>query len=119
MAKIGFPKGSGKRLKVREKSVKSQGILKWILSGNPEFYTVFHSYDESIILMKLHYWINYKSVFTVKPVLSGHSKLNKHRSKRLSDSLMKVESIAECFFGAFCNTFDCSKRSFCNTFDLH
>ena len=36
MAKIGFPKGSGKRLKVREKSVKSQGILKWILSGNPE-----------------------------------------------------------------------------------
>ena len=35
MAKIGFPKGSGKRLKAREKSVKSQGILKWILSGNP------------------------------------------------------------------------------------
>ena len=35
MAKIGLPKGSGKRLKVREKSVKSHGILKWILSGNP------------------------------------------------------------------------------------
>ena len=35
MAKIGLPKGSGKRLKVREKPVKSQGILKWILSGNP------------------------------------------------------------------------------------
>ena len=35
MAKIGLPKGSGKRLKVREKSVKSQGISKWILSGNP------------------------------------------------------------------------------------
>ena len=35
MAKIGLPEGSGKRLKVREKSVKSQGILKWILSGNP------------------------------------------------------------------------------------
>ena len=35
MTKIGLPKGSGKRLKVREKSVKSQGILKWILSGNP------------------------------------------------------------------------------------
>ena len=34
MAKIGLSKGSGKRLKVREKSVKSQGILKWILSGN-------------------------------------------------------------------------------------
>ena len=36
MAKIGLPKGSGKWLKVRERSVKSQGILKWILSGNPE-----------------------------------------------------------------------------------
>ena len=35
MAKNGLPKGSGKGLKVREKSVKSQGILKWILSGNP------------------------------------------------------------------------------------
>ena len=38
MAKIGLPKGSGKRLKVREKSVKSQGILKWILSGNPDYW---------------------------------------------------------------------------------
>ena len=37
MAKIDLPKGSGKRLKVREKSVKSQGILKWILSGNPAY----------------------------------------------------------------------------------
>ena len=35
MAKIGLPKRSGKWWKVREKSVKSQGILKWILSGNP------------------------------------------------------------------------------------
>ena len=35
MAKIGLPKGSGKWLKVREKSVKSQGILKWIFIGNP------------------------------------------------------------------------------------
>ena len=42
MAKIGLPKGSGKRLKVREKSVKSQGILKWILSGNP----VSHTYAD-------------------------------------------------------------------------
>ena len=37
MAKIGLPKGSGKRLKVREKSVKSQGILKWILSRVSNF----------------------------------------------------------------------------------
>ena len=36
MAKIDLPKRSGKQSKVREKSVKSQGILKTILSGNPE-----------------------------------------------------------------------------------
>ena len=35
MAKIGLSKGSGKWLKVREKSVESQVILKKILSGNP------------------------------------------------------------------------------------
>ena len=40
MAKIGLPKGSGKRLKVSEESVKSQGIFKWILSGNPAVYNV-------------------------------------------------------------------------------
>ena len=37
MAKIDLPKRSGKWLNVREKSVKSQGILKTILSGNPVF----------------------------------------------------------------------------------
>ena len=37
MAKIGLLKGSGKRLKVREKSVKSQGILKRILSGTCQY----------------------------------------------------------------------------------
>ena len=41
MAKIGLPKGYGKGLKVREKSVKSQGILKWILSSNPALWQVY------------------------------------------------------------------------------
>ena len=45
-------------------------------------------------------------LFTVKPVLSGHSKIDKTNVLKTNDSLMKVESIAECFFGAFCNTFD-------------
>ena len=36
MAIIGLQKGSGKRSRVREKSVKSQGILIWIMSGNPD-----------------------------------------------------------------------------------
>ena len=33
---ISHPKGSGKGSEVREKSVKSQGILKRLLSGNPD-----------------------------------------------------------------------------------
>ena len=46
MAKIDLPKGSGKRLKVREKSMKNQRILKWILSGNPglNHFACFQSY---------------------------------------------------------------------------
>ena len=57
MTKIGLPKGSEIRLKVREKSVKSQGILKWILSGNPEtalmrsFAKIKHSQN----FLNLHY----------------------------------------------------------------
>ena len=35
MAIISLQKGSGKRSRVREKSVKSQGILIRIMSGNP------------------------------------------------------------------------------------
>ena len=45
---------------------------------------------------------------TVKPVLSGHSKIDKTKVLKVNGSLMKVESIAdaECPLGAFCNTFD-------------
>ena len=43
---------------------------------------------------------------TVKPVLSGHSKLDKTKVLKTNGSLMKVKSIAECSLGAFCNTFD-------------
>ena len=49
MAKIGLPKGSGKRLKVREKSVKSQGIFKWILSGNPDFSSTLQVYNCPVV----------------------------------------------------------------------
>ena len=38
---------------------------------------------------------------TVKPVLSGHSKIDKTKVLKTNGSLMKVECIA-----AFCNTFD-------------
>ena len=43
---------------------------------------------------------------TVKPVLSGHSKIDKTKVLKTNGSLMKVEIIAECSLGAFCNTFD-------------
>ena len=42
------------------------------------------------------------SLTTVKPVLSGHSKIDKTKILLASGSLMKVKSFAE----AFCNTFD-------------
>ena len=43
---------------------------------------------------------------TVKPVLSCHSKMDKTKVLKTNGSLMKVESIAECSLGAFCNTFE-------------
>ena len=51
-------------------------------------------------------------IYAVKPVSSSHSKIDKAKILKVNGSLMKVKSIAECSFGAFCNTF-------CNTFDLH
>ena len=46
---------------------------------------------------------------TVNPVLSSHSKIDKRKVLKTNGSLMKVESIAECSLGAFCNTFDLHK----------
>ena len=46
---------------------------------------------------------NFKTYSTVKPVLSGHLKIDKTKVLMENGSLKKVESIAE----------------FCNTFDLH
>ena len=48
----------------------------------------------------------YVLIYTLNPVLSGHSKIDKAKVLKTNGSLMKVESIAECSFGAFCNTFD-------------
>ena len=42
----------------------------------------------------------------VKPVLSGHSKIDKTKVLKTDGSLMQFERIAECSLGAFCNTFD-------------
>ena len=45
-------------------------------------------------------------MITVKPVLSCHAQIDKTKVLKTNGSLMKVESIAECSLGAFCNTFD-------------
>ena len=53
MAKIDLPKRSGKRSKVREKSVKSQGILKTILSGNPDLALALKEINGSVLMLCL------------------------------------------------------------------
>ena len=45
-------------------------------------------------------------VCTLKPGLSGHSKIDKTKVLKTDGTLMQVESIAECSLRAFCNTFD-------------
>ena len=47
-----------------------------------------------------------KNENTIKPVLSGHLKIDQTRVLMEKGSLMKVKSIAECSLGAFWNTFD-------------
>ena len=46
------------------------------------------------------------AAYTVKSVLSGHSKIDKTRVLKTSGSLVQVKSTAECSTGAVCNTFD-------------
>ena len=38
----------------------------------------------------------YQTLFTVKPVLSGHLKIDKTKVLMVNGNLMKVKSIAEC-----------------------
>ena len=48
----------------------------------------------------------YSNTYTVKPVYSDRSKIDKTKVLTTNGSLRKVESIAECSLGAFCNTSD-------------
>ena len=54
----------------------------------------------------LLYMLHVCLCYTVQPVLSGHSKMDKIKVLKTNGSLMKVISIAECSLGAFCNTFN-------------
>ena len=51
----------------------------------------------------VHAWCVHE--ITVKPVFSGHSKMEKTKVLKTNGSLMKVESIAE-----FCISLTCIKR---------
>ena len=52
-------------------------------------------------------------LFTVKPVLSDYSKLDKTIVLKTNGSLMKGESIAECSLRAICNNFDLHSAIIC------
>ena len=56
--------------------------------------------------LAVHLLSSFDKLNTVKPVLSGHSKIDKTQAFKTNGSLMKVKSIAGCSLGAFCNTFD-------------
>ena len=55
MAKIGLPKGSGKRFDSQGKVSEKSGNLKWILSGNPVYTKVFLKQITTHILVQV--WI--------------------------------------------------------------
>ena len=63
-------------------------------------YTLYEGENKAIFMLLCDV------TYTVKPVLSGHSKLDKRNVLKTDGRLMKVRSIAECSFGALCNTFD-------------
>ena len=63
-----------------------------------------------------HKWNTTFYIFTIllfkysKPVLSSHLKIDKTKVFKTNGSWMKVESIAECSLGAFCNSLTCIKQ---------
>ena len=81
-----------------------QQLGSWSCIGRVAAWGVFRT-DPRVIPGRIaHLTLNI--TYTVKPVLSGHSKIDKTKVLKTNGSLMKVESIAECSLGAFCNTLD-------------
>ena len=56
----------------------------------------FRIYSKSIAYQQAGFSLG---LYTVKPVLSGHSKIDKTKVLKTNGSLMKVESISVCSFG--------------------
>ena len=65
-------------------------------------------------------YIYHIQAYTVKPVLRGHSKIDKTKILRTHYRLMQVEITAECHrLMQVKGIAECSLGAFCNTFDLH
>ena len=59
--------------------------------------TFYHFFATSLINSTIHKAGKLDSIYhTVKSVLSGHTKIDKTKVLKTDDSLMQVESIAEC-----------------------
>ena len=83
-------------------------VVKWFL----------HMYFEKMDRLDSYF----KHRDTVKPVLRGHSKIDKIKVLKTNCSLVKIESIAACCLAACCNTFDlhlvmiCLENKFLSSF---
>ena len=73
----------------------------------------FSFIEKQSTCLRIAYLSKQTLLFTVKPVLSGQSKIDKTMVFKTNGSLMKVESIAEWFLRAFCNTFDLHSAIIC------
>ena len=65
----------------------------------------FFFYQNTSFLFDDGYLEKKITISTVKPVLSGHSKIDKTKILMKNGSLMKVESIAECSKGSILQYF--------------
>ena len=68
--------------------------LHCLLIYNRSFEKEIHFFGEIVTCDSLIH------VYTVKPVLSGHSYIDKTKVLKTGDSLVQVESIAECSHSA-------------------
>ena len=64
-----------------------------------------HASSPNDLLLNISLNFNIGYIYS-KTFLSSHSNIDKTKVLKTNGSQMKVESIAECSLGAFCNTFD-------------
>ena len=60
-------------------------------------------YKAVILLLFIHGLVFFNVSYSKKPVLNGHSKIDKTNVLKTDGSLMQVKSIVECSLAAFSN----------------